>query len=465
MPETIYKQGDTLLDPKTGQGLGEVSYNPYTGVKLPQGGSYTDTTSFGGGTTPTNTTGFPKMGDKGDIVAQYQAALNRQNEGKTGWSPINVDGVFGPKTQAATTFAGPPKNNLITTGTNPAKDFAQNSQYINSEIQNKGNTTNTANTTNASTDTTKTNPDGSRYDSPDLNYSDPYTQMLDKISATSDKATQNLISTIKANKANQMRTINEDTDRLKSGLMSLGLSTGNINFTPDLVYGGIAQAENARMSKLMQLDRDEATALLEAQQASENKQFDVLKDRVAYLKSIKKSRLDILKEDYDTMATETKISDIQAHQIYEPMQKMNATDKKAYLEAVSKKYGIPFSSLVTSLADEKATREEDAVDLQNKKRIAGGGGKGSTASKASLKKAGTNILVTGKDSEGKKIGNPKGADGYVDPYVYMALFEDWPGTSAEFLTAFPVKNVNPKSYSKLPEAIRPKTTKASGRGS
>ena len=73
----------------------------------------------------------------------------------------------------------------------------------------------------------------------------------------------------------------------------------------------------------------------------------------------------------------------------------------------------------------------------------------------------SDVLKTGITASGQKIGNPKGSDGFADPYVYITAFNEWPGTTAEFLSKFPVaKNVNPASYSLLPEAIRP-TTKSS----
>lgn len=67
------------------------------------------------------------------------------------------------------------------------------------------------------------------------------------------------------------------------------------------------------------------------------------------------------------------------------------------------------------------------------------------------------FLNTGVTPNGQKVGNGKGSDGYVDPYVYLEAFRQWGGTNAEFLTAFPPeKNVNPESLNLLPEAIRPK---------
>lgn len=274
-----------------------------------------------------------------------------------------------------TPFGGPMSTELpklIVTGTKPAQQFAQNAQQVTQMIE-KNNAPSVAPIPTQPQPQTSSQPGAEQKEMFQFmeTYSDPYTQMLDKISATSDKATQNLIATIKATKANRMSTINQETDRLKSGLMSLGLSTENINFTPDLVYGQIAQAENARMGKLMELDRNEATALLEAQQAVEEKDFRLLKERMDYIKSIKKSRLDILKENYEIMDYEAKISGIQAGQIYDQLQKINENDKTAFLQQVATQFDIPLAALVKAVNDEKMLREDQT------RKLAGGGSGGS----------------------------------------------------------------------------------------
>jgi len=77
------------------------------------------------------------------------------------------------------------------------------------------------------------------------------------------------------------------------------------------------------------------------------------------------------------------------------------------------------------------------------------------------------FLKTGIAPSGESFGNPMGADGYVDPGVYIAAFTEWPGTTKDFLLQFPIKQyVNPESYSKLPaalqETLKSKSDSASG---
>lgn len=377
----------------------------------------------------------PTYGEQSASVGALQTQLNAQHAGQPGYIPLKVDSKYGPLTKAALEFK---PNKIIVTGTKPEQQFAQNSQYINQQIQN----TATGNTPTQP----QVQPDGSTIESPLAgmeNYSDPYTQMLDKIGATSDKATQNLIATIKAQKANRMNTINQETDRLKSGLMSLGLSTENINFTPDLVYGSIAQAENARTDKLMELDRNEATALLEAQQASENKDFALLKDRVDYIKSIKKSRTDLLKESYDTMATESKIGEIQAFQIYDELQKLPSEKSKlSFLQQIASKFNIPLSALTSQVSEITRDRAEKA--------------KKGTTEKVTVAEASAEIKANLKPiSEGGVLGE----DGYMSPQQWLALRDEWTElnlTKTSFETLFK-RYLNPESY-KMAGYTSPKDT-------
>lgn len=339
-----------------------------------------------------------------------------------------------PLARGATTTQ---QNQLIVTGTKPASQFAKNTQELTRAL-------NSATPTVPQTPNQpqpQVQPDGSKIESPYSgmgSYSDPYTQMLDKISATSDKATQNLISTIKATKASREGNVNQEYDRLKQGLMSLGLSTGNINFTPDLVYGSIQQAENARMSKLQELDREEATTLLEAQQAVEDKDFRLLKERMDYYKSIKKSRLDVLKESYDTMATEAKIGELQAFQIYDQLQKLPEKSKTAFLQEIATRFNIPLLSLTSQVAE---------ITRDRAKKATGSGG----FSKAEIA------------SGAQDLEENKGADGYVDPYFYQDAYKKWVargGTAKTFIANYPPKlYVNPDATN-LPPYLMPAKTKS-----
>ncbi len=346
----------------------------------------------------------------------------------------NFDPNTGSKLLPGETVTVKPQNNLIVTGTQPAADFAKNSQYITNLISSKNTTPTTPTTDPSGNPITTQNTDPSQ-----PNYSDSYTQMLDRISSTSDAATKNLIATIQANRQNQTNTINKDADRLKSGLMSLGLETGQINFTPDLVYGHIQQAENDRMAKLSDIDQKEATALLDAQQAADNKDFTLLKDRVDYIKSLKQDQIDVLKNTYETMNYQQEIGKIQATQIYDELQKLpNSSAKLSFLQGIASKYNIPLEAL---------TSQVSAITKANAKSS-------SKSSPSTAFKTSQNIAKVTPLME--KI---KGGDGYIDPQQWVNARTEWQtagGTEASFKSNF-LKYLNPISY-KLAGYTPPKST-------
>jgi hypothetical protein len=73
------------------------------------------------------------------------------------------------------------------------------------------------------------------------------------------------------------------------------------------------------------------------------------------------------------------------------------------------------------------------------------------------------LLTKGGTINGQKY-NGQGSDSYYDPGAYTAVFNDWiknGGTAAGFLKKYPIKNVNPASYSELPAAIQPKSSSSS----
>jgi len=95
-----------------------------------------------------------------------------------------------------------PPNPLIVTGSGSAMQFGQNSQLLNQMLGNLNTGTSGAIGSGGATPLANSsmNPDGT----PNMNYTDSYTQALDKLSANSDKATQNLIATIKSQKASRI---------------------------------------------------------------------------------------------------------------------------------------------------------------------------------------------------------------------------------------------------------------------
>ncbi len=70
--------------------------------------------------TPLKTGQAPTIGTSGDAIKAFQTQLNTTNQGIAGYTPIKVDGLYGPLTQAASLFKAPEvKTTAPTTTTNP----------------------------------------------------------------------------------------------------------------------------------------------------------------------------------------------------------------------------------------------------------------------------------------------------------------------------------------------------------
>lgn len=364
--------------------------------------------------------------------------------GTTGFGP---DYSVAPKADATAPVS--PTNNVIVTGTGPSTTFAKNSAYVNNQIQTKAAAPVPATPSVVTpTPTGAVNPTAPVSDPNDPNnpnYSDAYTKTLDNISASSDAATKNLIATIQANRQNQVNTLTQNADRLKSGLMSLGVETGQINFTPDLVYGHIQQAENDAQSKITDINQKEATALLDAQTAAQNKDFTSLKDKVAYIKSLQQERLSALTSTYTQANDEAKLGTIEANQIYDEFQKLPTDQAKTALVAgVAAKFGISPISITTALNKIHATNAKAS-------------GKGSTG--------GTFKTSAGIAQVTPLMESAKGSDGYIDPAKWVAARTTWEkegGTATSFKSNF-IQYLNPESYT-IAGYTAPKSSSGSSSG-
>lgn len=237
----------------------------------------------------------------------------------------------------------PPARQLIVTG-NPANaEFNQYSGNLSSALA-------------ALNPTTPATPQQPETTVGNVSQTDPYAKMLDSLSATSNASTKALIASIQASRANQSNQINSQYENYKRGLESLGIEHNDAQATPDLLMGHIQAAENEQHQKLQVLDIEEKKALMDAETAQQNQDLTILKEKMDRVKAIKQEKQNVLKDTYEKMTTEKGIGDLQAHAIYDTLQTLNHSDKEKFLQEVAKKYNIPLTTLVQSVADEKVSR-------------------------------------------------------------------------------------------------------------
>lgn len=131
--------------------------------------------------------------------------------------------------------------------------------------------------------------------------------------------------------------------------------------------------------------------------------------------------------------------------------KSTATDKELLSPTEAATLGVPYGTTRAKAAAMGIT--------PNRYKPTGGSGTGGAPSLAQQKTGIQKFLTTGVSPGGEKLGNARGTDGFTDPQVYIEAFNQWTGSTKDFLNYFPVKsNVNPLSYNRLPAALRPSTS-------
>lgn len=363
------------------------------------------------------------------------------------------------------------KNTLINTSTQSRSNFNQNSSDLAAALA-KISGTPTPDNPNGGTGgkdaTTTTTTTG-------IPANDPIMSGLNTLSANSDAATKSLIASTIASYQTQRNALTSQYDNYKRGLQQLGVETGSAQSTPDLLAGHILEAGNQEMTKINDLQAKESKALIDAQNAKATNDFKTLEAKMTYVKQIQTEKANAIKGMYDTINNTNKALAEGAHyELYNAFQTLtDSKDKNAFIETVAKNYKVSPLAVVQALQDESDKRSAAELKTQNQKDIIANRGKSGGSSAASVSRAqiaqGTRILKTGIGPNGEKIGNPQGSDGFYDPALYTKAFLDWPGSTKSFVAAFPiVGSVNPKSYSKLPDALRallPKTTSSTSKKS
>lgn len=382
---------------------------------------------------------YSKKGQALPSVQERAPMYEKNGLGKA----TDYTGTAEQNTALLSKMQGIPDNNLVSTSSASRTSFAKNSAGLDMMLNRFGLAGATPDPNAEKTvDNTKTT-------IPDVNSTtDPYIAALNGLAASSDKSAQILIKNIQANKQRQSNSLEKNFQSYKGGLQLLGIQTNAAQATPDLLAGHIQEAELAHHDKLAELDSQMATALAEADQARNEKNFSLLKEKMDYIKELKSNQINELKNLNDTLSLTQKNADIQAHEIYDSLNTLAPADQETFIQAVAKKYKIPVTSLVQALADEKIKRETTNTNLASKKVA--------LAKKTTTTTPSSSMIKAGE----AKLTASKGPDGYVDPDVYQQAYETYPGTKKDFLAKFPPNNwVNPANTT-LPQYLR--STKKGG---
>ncbi len=347
------------------------------------------------------------------------------------------------------------------------------------------------------------------------NLSDSYKQALVGLDEQINTAKSNLasaLSTLQNNPAataavnmimakyDQQIQIMKDKNKILLGSYVVNSArSGMMQYANDMATNFMSEEQDRASQRVADLVTTEMSMVLKAQESY--KKGDVAAFNVASkaLEAATKQKTDAINKLLDasdkaikTQQAEQKIQAAAAKQkitddirvstslgktVADSITQSGITDQKkidAYIDAMAEKSGISNPDILRS-AVVKAQQDAGRLDLQNKNTISTINKRNTTPTKkssttgngtdGSFKYTSDDVAQYsnffnqgGQGPKGEKY-NPRGTDGYVDPGAYTAAYEDWiqnGGTPQGFVKKFPVSNVNPESYAKLPKALQPK---------
>ena len=370
----------------------------------------------------------PVYGATGPSVSAYQQQLNQQNAGQAGYVPLKVDGIYGPLTRAASQFSSSNINQPI----GSAFNFSS-SNFI---------------------------PNLPTYKDPEKSVdqgkirSDIISQFQDRIDSLNNVYNSQLTEA-----RNQAKDLTGSTTAILAARGLTGSMRGQ-SIAQDAVSTGnkaIASIDAERNNAIQSIYQNATELSFQEAQRRREAITSGAKNYVEYLKTqteVKQANLALVAQQFISQGVDP------------------STLAPQELQSIAKQLGVTTQDILATYQQEKYKAEKDGtiklsegqaqydsegnLIAKNQKTYKATGGGTGAPSVAKQKVAIQNTLKTGISPSGEKLGNGRGIDGYVDPYVYITAFQNWGGTTKEFLAAFPIKqNVNPASYNLLPASIRP----------
>lgn len=294
-------------------------------------------------TPTTDPNAAPQYGQSGPNVVAAQAAYNQKNmEGiKNGTvTALETDGKYGPLTQAA--LLG--NRQMVNDSSKAMSGYNNASLALDQQLAQTGAVT------------TATRPAGDTKEIVAATYSDPYTQALQGLSDRSNTATKSLIATIQANHQNEVNEVERNYDRYSRGMQLLGINEGDAQFTPELLKGQLLEIKNQKMSKISKLDQDMTTAIMEAENARADNDLKTLKERMDYVRQLKKDKADAIKDLADSDKNMMQKAEFFGDKVYDAISGLSGAQKTKALQEMSKELGIPIAYLLGASSTTRQAR-------------------------------------------------------------------------------------------------------------
>lgn len=276
----------------------------------------------------------PAYGTSGDAVKALQTQLNTQNAGQAGYTPLNVDGKYGPLTQAATQYKAP-----VT-----AKEPTAGSVYSYSG----GDNANLSNAQNDAADMAKTLAGGGSIVNEDQIRSDTLRSFQAEIDA------QNALYATKLNDARTagLGRVGSDTAiQARRGLLGSDFGAGEsatvAKGNQDIVDSINAEKETA-IQGILSKARDAGTAAIQAKTLAKTQGLD------AYIKNLSDSAT--TKATTATNIAKDMVAKSTATSIIDP----NTLDP-ATLAKIASSAGVTPDAIKTAYATEKKNADASAA--------------------------------------------------------------------------------------------------------
>lgn len=202
----------------------------------------------------------PAFGTSGPAVSALQAQLNAQYANTPGYTPLKVDGLYGPLTQAATNFKPGVANPGIFSTTNYRDGLDAIEGQVN-EFQN-----------------------------------DPYQQLFQRLEERNRMAEEAAIASATAEAKRQDIAQEEQYRRESMAQGSAGIMSGLSRYAPEMQAGIMNQLYQENLNKVRNIQLEEEIAIAKARQARMDNDLEVAREQLDYAKQLRKEKADALLE-------------------------------------------------------------------------------------------------------------------------------------------------------------------------
>jgi hypothetical protein len=312
---------------------------------------------------------------------------------------------------------------------------------------------------------------------------------------TSDETTAALIASITATYDARIKRMMDTNARMLEGKRIAGIAAGRSRYAPSIEEGGLMTEELDGIARISEIESQKLQLIAQAKQARDeknialfNKSMELMEkanaaklDEITKLHQlsmdVEKAALEKQKAEKAAILDQTRLADSIAPAALGAYQSLNTPEERAaFIAKLAEKYEIPLEMVQSSMlkySDDatKASLEQEMKQEQIKTERAQQSNyysliqdrkeNPSGASKEKLMTQAETMLESGATANDGSVFNGRGADGYVDPYLYIQIYNGWETETEKvaFLKKFPpLDNINPEFVEKykdeLPRAVQ-----------